>query len=295
MGNRWSRWIDLPCIGRRLEGNIPITHVVEDTPVTPRSVTSHDVPDPAALANKRHAVRGLRRGPGRGLLHQQPAQKASGLAAVQGLLRGADDARAGGVTSTGGEPAVDRSRRRERTLQRKSGRQRTPQRKARLRRKFARRRRVRKTRPHTGEAAAKNRCSRCGRKHCCSRRCQKKDWKEGGHKLSCNDPPGCTIRLEGAGRTRCRSAAVRVCLPPGRLASARGLQGEGLGGGAPGRRLERSVGREPDVRAVPHRRDAAGPGARARAVDEAARAGRRRPSDSVNARSNLASPGSGAV
>ena len=52
-------------------------------------------------------------------------------------------------------------------------------------------------RPLSGEAAAKNRCSRCKRTYYCSRRCQKKDWKEGGHKLACEEPPCCTICLEG--------------------------------------------------------------------------------------------------
>ena len=49
----------------------------------------------------------------------------------------------------------------------------------------------------SGEAAAKNRCARCKRKYYCSRRCQKKDWKEGVHKLACTEPPCCTICLEG--------------------------------------------------------------------------------------------------
>ena len=49
----------------------------------------------------------------------------------------------------------------------------------------------------SGEAAAKNRCGRCKRVYYCSRRCQKKDWKEGGHKLVCDEAPCCNICLEG--------------------------------------------------------------------------------------------------
>ena len=48
-----------------------------------------------------------------------------------------------------------------------------------------------------GETAAKNRCGRCKRAWYCSRRCQKKHWKEGGHKKVCVEPPCCTICLEG--------------------------------------------------------------------------------------------------
>ena len=49
----------------------------------------------------------------------------------------------------------------------------------------------------SGEAAAKNRCGRCKRVYYCSRRCQKSDWKAGGHKLVCNEAPCCTICLDG--------------------------------------------------------------------------------------------------
>ena len=49
----------------------------------------------------------------------------------------------------------------------------------------------------SGEAAAKNRCGRCKRVYYCSRRCQKKHWKEGGHREACEEPPCCTICLDG--------------------------------------------------------------------------------------------------
>ena len=49
----------------------------------------------------------------------------------------------------------------------------------------------------SGEAAAKNRCGRCKRVYYCSRPCQKRDWKAGGHKLVCAEPPSCNICLEG--------------------------------------------------------------------------------------------------
>ena len=49
----------------------------------------------------------------------------------------------------------------------------------------------------SGEVAAKNRCGRCKRVHYCSRRCQKRDWKEGGHELVCEEAPCCTICLDG--------------------------------------------------------------------------------------------------
>ena len=48
----------------------------------------------------------------------------------------------------------------------------------------------------SGEAAAKNRCGRCKRAYYCSRRCHKKDWKEGGHKKACKEVPSCTICLD---------------------------------------------------------------------------------------------------
>ena len=49
----------------------------------------------------------------------------------------------------------------------------------------------------SGEAAAKNRCGRGKRVYYCSRRCQKRDWKAGGHKLVCEEAPSCTICLDG--------------------------------------------------------------------------------------------------
>ena len=49
----------------------------------------------------------------------------------------------------------------------------------------------------SGVAAAKNRCGRCKRAYYCSRACQKKHWKAGGHQLVCAEPPCCTICLEG--------------------------------------------------------------------------------------------------
>ena len=49
----------------------------------------------------------------------------------------------------------------------------------------------------SGEAAARNRCGRCTRAYYCSHRCQKGDWKGGGHKLVCKEAPCCTICLEG--------------------------------------------------------------------------------------------------
>ena len=49
----------------------------------------------------------------------------------------------------------------------------------------------------SGEAAAKNRCGRCKKVYYCSRRCQKRDWKAGGHKKACEEPPCCTICLDG--------------------------------------------------------------------------------------------------
>ena len=49
----------------------------------------------------------------------------------------------------------------------------------------------------SGEAAAKNRCGQCKKVYYCSRRCQKRDWKAGGHKLVCEEAPSCTICLDG--------------------------------------------------------------------------------------------------
>ena len=40
-------------------------------------------------------------------------------------------------------------------------------------------------------------CGRCKCVYYCSRRCQKRDWKEGGHKLVCEEAPSCTICLDG--------------------------------------------------------------------------------------------------
>ena len=50
--------------------------------------------------------------------------------------------------------------------------------------------------PLVGEAH-NHRCGRCRREHYCSRACQKKHWKEGGHKHVCEEPPCCNICLEG--------------------------------------------------------------------------------------------------
>ena len=47
------------------------------------------------------------------------------------------------------------------------------------------------------EAAAENRCGRCKRAYYCSRRCQKEHWRHGGHKEACEEPPCCTICLDG--------------------------------------------------------------------------------------------------
>ena len=40
-------------------------------------------------------------------------------------------------------------------------------------------------------------CDRCKRAWYCGRACQKKHWKEGGHKLVCEEAPSCTICLDG--------------------------------------------------------------------------------------------------
>ena len=41
-------------------------------------------------------------------------------------------------------------------------------------------------------------CARCRRAYYCDRSCQKKHWKQGGHKHECEEPPCCTICLEGS-------------------------------------------------------------------------------------------------
>ena len=41
------------------------------------------------------------------------------------------------------------------------------------------------------------RCNRCRRAWYCDRACQKKHWKEGGHRKACVEPPCCTICLDG--------------------------------------------------------------------------------------------------
>ena len=40
-------------------------------------------------------------------------------------------------------------------------------------------------------------CGRCKREIYCDRACQKKGWKQGGHKHECKEPPCCTVCLEG--------------------------------------------------------------------------------------------------
>ena len=40
-------------------------------------------------------------------------------------------------------------------------------------------------------------CARCRRECYCDRECQKRHWKQGGHKQDCKEPPCCTICLEG--------------------------------------------------------------------------------------------------
>ena len=49
----------------------------------------------------------------------------------------------------------------------------------------------------SADAAQNKRCGRCKSEFYCGRACQKKHWKEGGHKLACEEPPCCTICLEG--------------------------------------------------------------------------------------------------
>ena len=45
--------------------------------------------------------------------------------------------------------------------------------------------------------SSKNRCGGCKRAFYCARACQKKHWKEGGHRRACQEPPCCTICLDG--------------------------------------------------------------------------------------------------
>ena len=48
-----------------------------------------------------------------------------------------------------------------------------------------------------GGAAEAKQCSQCKRAWYWSRTCQKRDWKQGGHKQACTEPPCCTICLDG--------------------------------------------------------------------------------------------------
>ena len=48
-----------------------------------------------------------------------------------------------------------------------------------------------------GEAGGKSRCGKCKQEFYCSRGCQRKHWKEGGHRQVCEEPPCCTICLVG--------------------------------------------------------------------------------------------------
>ena len=48
--------------------------------------------------------------------------------------------------------------------------------------------------PRPGE---QSKCGRCKRSFYCDQRCQKKHWREGGHKEECVEPPSCTICLDG--------------------------------------------------------------------------------------------------
>ena len=47
------------------------------------------------------------------------------------------------------------------------------------------------------DLAEQKKCGRCKSTFYCSRRCQKQHWAAGGHKEDCEEPPCCTICLEG--------------------------------------------------------------------------------------------------
>jgi len=49
----------------------------------------------------------------------------------------------------------------------------------------------------SGDPALRKRCARCKQALYCDRTCQKKHWREGGHREACVEPPCCTICLDG--------------------------------------------------------------------------------------------------
>ena len=49
----------------------------------------------------------------------------------------------------------------------------------------------------SGDPALRKRCARCKQALYCDRTCQKKHWREGGHREECVEPPCCTICLDG--------------------------------------------------------------------------------------------------
>ena len=48
-----------------------------------------------------------------------------------------------------------------------------------------------------GDPALRKRCARCKQALYCDQICQKRHWREGGHKEACVEPPCCTICLDG--------------------------------------------------------------------------------------------------
>ena len=49
----------------------------------------------------------------------------------------------------------------------------------------------------SGDPALRKRCARCKQALYCDQTCQRKHWREGGHREACVEPPCCTICLDG--------------------------------------------------------------------------------------------------